>query len=58
MVTGEVVVSGPLGLSGGDSVIATISFRSGVFSSVRISTPEAGNPPSDRLAVFGERARS
>ncbi|XP_030834672.1 uncharacterized protein LOC115921380 [Strongylocentrotus purpuratus] len=42
----------------GDSVVVAMSSGSGVATSVRYSTPAAGYPPSDRLAVIGERARS
>lgn len=58
LVAGEVVVSGPPDPPGGDSVVVAVSSGSGVATSVRYSTPAAGNPPSDRLAVIGERARS
>ena len=58
VVAGEVVVPGPLGPSGGDSVFASLSSRFGVTTSVRFSTSESGNPPSDCLVGIGERAHS
>ena len=57
LVAGEVVVSGPPDPPGGDSVVVAMSSGSGVATSVRYSTPAAGNPPSDCLAIIGERAR-
>ena len=58
VVAGEVVVPGPLGTSGGDSVVTSLSSRFGVSTSIRNSTSESGDPPSDCLAVIGEKARS
>ena len=58
VVAGEVVVPGPLGTSGGDSVVTSLSSRFGVSTSIRFSTSESGDPPSACLAVIGEKARS
>ena len=58
VVAGEVVVPGPLGPSGGDSVFASLSSRFGVTTSVRFSTSESGDPPSGCLVGIGERAHS